>query len=191
MTAVYSNNLSNTNVIGATWEIRQGVTPGNGGTLIASGMTVTPSVTQTGRSGFGYTEYTVEVGGLTLHLPADTNHYWLNVTPIGDLSGRSFDSTTSGANCLGTPCGNNQNAFIDSNFFDYSFVPTGDPSVGQPYDYSMGIKGIRSAGEPLVLQSAFSRKTHGNAGEFDLPLPLTGPEGIESRGGARLNLSHL
>ena len=183
VTAVYSNNLSSTNIIGATWEIRQGLSSGNGGTLIASGMTVTPSVLATGRSGFGYAEYTVEAGGLNLHLPADTNHYWLNVTPIGDLTGASFDSTTSGASAVGQPPGNNQNAFIDSNFFDYSFVPTGDPSVGQPYDYSMGIKGTRSAGEPLVLQSAFSRKTHGNAGVFDLPLPLTGSEGIESRGG--------
>ena len=34
-----------------------------------------------------------------------------------------------------------------------------------------------------MLQSAFSRKTQGQAGEFDLPLPLTGTEGIESRGG--------
>ncbi|MDQ6760146.1 MAG: dockerin type I domain-containing protein [Acidobacteriota bacterium] len=35
---------------------------------------------------------------------------------------------------------------------------------------------------PLV-QSAVSRKTHGNAGSFDLNLPLTGPAGIESRSG--------
>ncbi len=96
VTALYSNNLLDTNVIGATWEIRQGVSAGNGGNIITQGMTTTPNVFQTGRSGFGYTEYTVEAGGLTLHLPADTNHYWLNVTPIGDLSGRSFDSTTSG-----------------------------------------------------------------------------------------------
>ena len=183
VTSVYSNNLSSTNVIGATWEIRQGVSAGNGGNIIAQGMTTTPNVFQTGRSGFGYIEYEVEVPGLNLHLPADTNHYWLNVTPIGDLTGRSFDSTTSGAFCLGTPCGDNQNAFFDSNIFGYFFVPTGDPSVNQPYDFSMGIRGTVPAGEPLVLQSAFSLKGQGKAGDFDLPLPLTGAEGIESRGG--------
>lgn len=38
----------------------------------------------------------------------------------------------------------------------------------------------------LVLQSAVSRKTHGGAGTFDIPLPLTGEPGVECRstGGA-------
>ena len=176
--AVFSNNLTNTNIIGATWEIRQGVTPGNGGTLIASGMTTTPLVTATGRSGFGYTEYTVQVNGIFVYLPPG-NGYFLNVTPIGDLTGRSFVSTTSGANAVGQPPGNNQNAFFDSNFFGAVFQSTAD--FGEPYDFSMGVK---FAGEDnLVLQSAFSRKRHGAAGEFDLPLPVTGPEGVESRGG--------
>ena len=115
VTSVFSDNLANTNITGATWEIRQGISEGNGGTLIASGTTVTPVVTPTGRSGFGFTEFMVEVTGLSVHLPPGT--YWLNVTVTGDLSGRSFDSTTVGANCVGTPCGNNQNAFFDSNFF--------------------------------------------------------------------------
>ena len=36
---------------------------------------------------------------------------------------------------------------------------------------------------PLVPQSAFSRKTHGAAGTFDIPLPLTCNVGIECRSG--------
>src|SRR5260370_222130 len=32
-----------------------------------------------------------------------------------------------------------------------------------------------------IAQSAFSRKTHGAAGTFDVPLPLTGNVGIECR----------
>jgi len=175
--AVFSNNLTDTNITGATWEIRQGIFPGSGGTLIASGMTVTPVVTPNGRSGFGYTEFSVQVIGLSLYLPPG-NGYFLNVTPIGDLSGRSFVSTTRGANAVGEPPGNNQNAFIDSNIFNLIFQSTAD--LGQPYDYSMGVEAIHE-GEPLLLQSAFSRKRHGAAGEFDLP--LAGSEGIESRGG--------
>lgn len=185
VTAVYSNNLTdvtNNCVLGATWEIRQGITAGNGGTLIASGMTTTAQSTTTGRSGFGYTEYSVQVNNIFVHLPPG-NDYYLNVTPIGNLRGRSFVSTTSGAHAIGSPPGNDQNAYFDSNFFAASFVPTGDPSLGQPCDFSMGLRGTVPDLSPLVLQRAFSRKTHGKAGNFDLPLPLTGAEGIESRAG--------
>src|SRR5206468_11918145 len=136
-------------VTGATWEIRQGVSEGNGGTLIGSGMTMTPVVAPTGRSGFGFTEYMVEVIGLNVNLPPGT--YWLNVTPIGDLTGRSFDSTTSGANCVGTPCGNNMNAFWNSNFFGANFTSTSN--AGQPTDFSMGV--IGSIGTCLVVNGGF------------------------------------
>src|SRR5439155_26914623 len=38
-----------------------------------------------------------------------------------------------------------------------------------------------------VAQSAFSRKGHGGAGTFDVPLPLTGNVGIECRSGGVTN----
>jgi hypothetical protein len=38
-----------------------------------------------------------------------------------------------------------------------------------------------------VAQSAFSRKVHGGAGTFDLPLPLTGSVGVECRSGGATN----
>jgi hypothetical protein len=38
-----------------------------------------------------------------------------------------------------------------------------------------------------MAQSAFSRKTHGAAGTFDVPLPLTGSVGIECRSGGAAN----
>src|SRR5215471_19384896 len=143
VTAVFSDNLLlNTTVTGATWEIRQGVSEGNGGTLIASGMTMTPVVTRTGRGTFNLYEYMVEVTGLNVSLSPGT--YWLNVTPIGNGGGRSFDSNTSGANCVGTPCGNNQNAFFNSNFFGANFTSTANE--GQPSDYSMGVIGSVSGG---------------------------------------------
>jgi hypothetical protein len=91
VTALFSDNLLNTTVTGADWEIRTGISEGNAGTLIASGTTSTPIVTATGRSAFGYTEYMVEVSGLSITLnplPAG-QFYWLNVTPVGDGTGRS------------------------------------------------------------------------------------------------------
>ena len=157
--SVFSNNLSSTNVTGATWEIRQGITEGNPGTLIASGMTMTPNVTPTGRDGFGFIEYMVEVTGLDVFLsPGD---YFLNVTPTGDLTGRSFDSTTDGANCIGTPCGNNQNAFFDSNFFGAFFTSTANE--GQPYDFSMGVNGdVHGGGGGGITLTATAKHHRGN-----------------------------
>jgi hypothetical protein len=145
VTELFSDNLSNTTITGATWEIRQGVSEGNGGTLIASGMTVTPIVTPTGRSGFGFTEFMVLVPGLSVHLPTSANPYWLNVAPIGSATGQAFDSTTSGANCVGTPCGNDANAFWDSSFFGVTFTSTLNGCDGCA-DFSMGINGTVTGG---------------------------------------------
>jgi hypothetical protein len=87
------------------------------------------------------TEQMVVVNGLNLTLPAlaPGQHYWLNVTPIDGGSGRLFNSTTSGANAIGQPPGNDQNAFFNSTFFGAFFTPTS--SQNQPYDFSNGVIG--------------------------------------------------
>jgi hypothetical protein len=140
VTALFSDNLTNTVITGADWEIRTGLSEGNAGTLVASGTTNSPIVTPTGRGGQLF-EYMVEVTGLSLFLPMlpSGQHYWLNVTPVGNGSGRSFNSTTSGMNCVGTPCGNDQNAFFNSTTFGAYFTSTANE--GLPYDFSNGVIG--------------------------------------------------
>jgi hypothetical protein len=144
VTAVFSDNLLIPSlpitITGADWEIRSGVSEGNAGTLIASGSTDSPLITATGRGG-EILEYMVEVTGLNVFLPMlpSGQHYWLNVTPVGNGAGRSFDATTSGAHCVGTPCGNDQDAFFNSTFFGAYFTSTANEN--QPYDYSMGVIG--------------------------------------------------
>jgi hypothetical protein len=140
VTALFSDNLENTVITGADWEIRTGLSEGNAGTLIASGTTNSPAVTPTGRSGFGYTEYMVEVTGLNLTLPVlpTGQFYWLNVTPVGNGTGRSYNSTTSGTNCVGTPCGNDMNNFFNSTYFGAFFQPI---FTEQAEDFSMGVIG--------------------------------------------------
>jgi hypothetical protein len=83
----------------------------------------------------------VEVTGLNIFLPMLPlgQHYWLNVTPVGNGTGRFFNSNTSGAHCVGTPCGNDQNAFFNSTYFGAYFTSTANE--GQPYDFSNGIIG--------------------------------------------------
>src|ERR1700680_5017011 len=46
---------------------------------------------------------------------------------------------------------------------------------------------VRVAPAAPMAQSAFSRKTHGAAGNFDVPLPLTGNVGVECRSGGATN----
>jgi hypothetical protein len=112
ITTVFSDNLLSTVVTGAEFEIRSG---GPFGTLIASGSTQTPVITPTGRSGFGLNEFTVEVTGLAINLPP--GNYWINVEPIGNGTGRSLNTTTTGTNCVGTPCGNGMSFLLPEDTF--------------------------------------------------------------------------
>jgi hypothetical protein len=143
ITAVFSNNPSDlTSIAGADWEIRSGISPGNGGTLIASGTGVAASWTPTGRSGFGYTEYQVYVGGLNLSLPP--GQYWLMVRPVGSGSGRSFVSVTSGPG--GVSALLDGDAFFNSGHFGENFTQ----DFGGDFDYSMGVEGV-VVPEPATL----------------------------------------
>jgi hypothetical protein len=59
-----------------------------------------------------------------------------------------------------------------------------NPSRGQ---HEQDVYYVRVAPGAPVAQSAFSRRTHGGAGTFDVPLPLTGSVGVESRSGGATN----
>jgi len=83
VTGLLSNTLSTIGGVDpatAYWEIRSGVSAGNGGTLVCSG-TGTDSYIATGRNGFGLNEYTVKV--YLSGCPALTSGtiYWEAVVP--------------------------------------------------------------------------------------------------------------
>lgn len=147
--SIWTNNLmSFTGVTTASWEIRSGVSPGDGGTLHFSGTSPATQVATGGALG-GFTEYEIRVSGLDIDLPDGT--YWLSVTPHGFLSGRSFNSTTSGAGAIGLPAGDNDNSFFDSTFFGASFDDTNDWFGEGVWDFSMGVEGTRGLnGEPVI-----------------------------------------
>ncbi len=88
--------------------------------------------------------------------------YWLNVTPVDNLDGgRSFDSTTSGASCVGTPCGDNDTAFLDSTLFGAFFEPVID--FGAFSDFSMGVNGEVSGGGGGITLTANVHHKNGNS----------------------------
>ena len=65
-----------------------------------------------------------------------------------------------------------------------SLVNQGANAPGAPWQTRIGsFKFSQCVPSPLNLISVVSRKTHGNAGTFDVNMPLTGTPGIECRSG--------
>jgi hypothetical protein len=139
VTGVYSNELLTAGFIqnGAEWEIRSGVSGGNAGTLVAGGSIAPATYTANGQDGFGLFGYFVQVSGLNVSLAPGT--YYLTVAANDSGAGRAFNSTTSGAGCVGTPCGNNGNSWFNSTFFGTFYGAASDQLGTSPADFSMGV----------------------------------------------------
>ena len=153
--SVFGNFLANFAWSTADYEIRSGVSTGNGGTLLFSGSGVAASQVATGTSAFGLTEYTATISGLSIFLNPGT--YWLGISPVGtgnNNSDRAFLATTSGTN------GSNANidgvAYFNSTFFGANFGPTS--SQGVVGDLSLGVDGAGSGqstgGDDVVPEPA-------------------------------------
>ncbi len=143
---LFTDNLSGLNPSTGYWEIRTGVSEGNGGTLVASGtgaMTHTP----TGRSAFGYNEYRDEVDGLSINLAGGTQ-YWMAVVPNDpNNANRSFNSnSTDQTNAIGYTQPNNQ--YFNSAAFGANF--TNANNEGPFPVFSSGVLGI-PVPEPSTL----------------------------------------
>jgi hypothetical protein len=206
VTDVFSDNLLElfgstlSTIDGVFWEIRQGVSDGNPGTLVASGATyINYSVIATGRSKdccfcenpdvpVSLVEYRVTASGLNLFLAPGT--YFLNVTPIGseqcvfygpgfeftEAVGASFNSGTNGANCVGTPCGNNNLAFINApTDLGANWEPTTNLDSSS-HDFAMGVVGNSNNNPQLVVGGSVKQG-------WTIPLPINGQAGIEDRSG--------
>lgn len=156
LTSVFSNNAfiasffgGPPNVTQADWSIRTGLSEGNAGTIVASGVGAATR-TLTGRApNFLYQEYTIEVSGLlSVFLAPGT--YWLNVTPL--FGGDAFVTSTRGDNAIGLPKGNDGNAFLDWPGGGFNVAGQGQR------DYSMGVRGVAipepGTGALLLLSSA-------------------------------------
>lgn len=153
ITGAFSTDLMNyTGVTDAYWEIRSGVSAGNGGTLLASG-TSTATQTDLGYSLFGFEVYSVTASGLSVTLGPGT--YYLTIAPVSPSTGGlpanySYVATTSGTNAVGSPAGDDGHSYMTSSGYGLNFTPATDPSVEGPgtWDYSMGVIGVAAAPEP-------------------------------------------
>ena len=97
----WTNNLMDIAPEGAYWELRTGVSEGNGGTILASGTSTGSrfSYTPTGRSFQGYTEYRNYADIGDYFIPLDPGTYWYAVVPQAPgQDGRSLNTNTFGKN---------------------------------------------------------------------------------------------
>jgi hypothetical protein len=115
------------------WDIRQGVTSGNGGTDVASG-TGNDTFEPTGRSAFGYTEYT-NIVTLKKKAVLKAGTYFVDVLTScqtssctgGEFFETTQDSPPTRTKCTGTDCfGPPQpwdDSYFNSGYFGDSWVP--------------------------------------------------------------------
>lgn len=151
--SVWTNNLftSGVTVYGATYEIRSGVSAGDGGTVVASGTTDSFALTGTGRGTGGYTEYQLLISGLNISLNPGT--YWLSVTPTIALADEYvYTSATSGLNAVGQPAGDNGNSY----FYAYAHAANGQVTSNVNFreentDFSMGVTGTSTVPIPSTM----------------------------------------
>jgi len=142
VTGLFSNDLMNLNPANAYWEIRSGMSNGNGGALIASGTTQ-DTVTATGRSAFGFNEFTNLVSGLNVNL--NPGQYWFTVVPLDpNGGGRSFNSNTFGLNGIGNYTADQE--FFNSPPFGANYENANDFGVFPAF--SGGVIGTNQGGVP-------------------------------------------
>ena len=161
VTYLFGNyQVDSTNFSSAAWEIRSGMSIGNGGSLIASGNGSTSTIA-TNRVAFGRNEYQVTVGGLNVNLAAGTYHMAMSL----DMSGvdRAFVSTTSGLDVAtggdpnpvptGGPLANGNSLFHSTWFaFNYGDVQSAfGPGV---WDFSYGVGGVVPEPATVVVLGA-------------------------------------
>ena len=131
-----------------TWEIRTGMSAGNGGTLVMSGTTAaTNTLTGFVFGSINEREYASNVSAFNL----GAGSYWLSVALAGG-NANAFASMTSGANGVGGPL-NDGNSFVNSPVqFSINYQPTGTVfGTGVDADFSFGLRGSDPVPEPATF----------------------------------------
>ena len=152
VTGLFTNNLSSNTPTSGYWEIRSGITEGNGGTLIASGTDPNITNTLTGRSRAGYDEYHNQVA---LNANLGAGQYWFAVVPVCDTcDGRSFNSNTFGLNSVGTSDLNLE--YANSAYFGWDFTNannTNPPYVFPTFSNGVYVSDVPEPGSLMLLGS--------------------------------------
>jgi hypothetical protein len=145
---IVDDSTSPISIVGADYEIRQGVSAGDGGSLVSSGTTNTNFTwTDTGLdfvfNNIIYNFMVLEFTGLNVNLTF--GEYWLMLRPEGTGSGRAFLATTSGTNFIGYKGNDGQSFLTGPMWVGSPFVSTEGLSAvlfdGKPADFMLGLEG--------------------------------------------------
>ena len=129
------------------WEIRSGMSTGNGGTIVHAGTVSNATVTETGRFNFTTPERKYESVVSTFSLGPGT--YFLGVA-ADSMFEQVFLTTASGANGVGGPL-HNGNSFWNMPGAGENFSSVSDFFGGRQTDFSIGIRGATSVPEPTAI----------------------------------------
>jgi hypothetical protein len=173
ITSVFSNDVKTpfftvANPTSVAWQIRSGVSSGNGGTVVASGtatgssnISVVANGTSSVFAPFSATQDTITAKNLSVVLNSGT--YYLSVAPVttGVDDTAWYISSTSGLNAIGNPKGNDGNSYDESIAFGNNYTPESTLEGGGTWDYSMGVAGTfvvtpEPSSMMLMLAASFS-----------------------------------
>jgi len=151
---LFTNDLSNVNLIDpelAVWSISTGVTQSNCGTTLASGNS-RATFRPTGRSTFGFTEYTTLVKIKAAHLKP--GRYWLTTVPectksSNCTSARYFATEFAGkpVDPFGPPEPCNLSYFSSKTLQENCTLVTGNKGCNR---FSAGVLGTKQSGDELL-----------------------------------------
>lgn len=146
--ALFANYLTDTMTISSMeFEIRSGVSAGNGGTLVASGSTTTFTWADIGDAWPGFEIYRGDADVADFALAAGIYH--LAVRPVFASYTRAYLGTTIGANSVGGPIAND-NSFFNSTYFVANFQDTNAVLLEGTWDFSQGVIGERGGQGHIV-----------------------------------------
>jgi hypothetical protein len=134
----------------ATWEIRSGMSAGQGGTLLFSGDTAATNTLLTAANGNSYIDPEYKISAAVTGVTIGPGVYWMAVAPdsAGYYGDQSYIETTSGTGAIGSPAGNDGNSFLNNNLSGpghLSFAPSS-------LDFSAGVNGTATlVPEPASL----------------------------------------
>lgn len=131
----------------SSWTIASGVSSGSAGTVVATGTSTSTGTqfTPTGRSPFGFTEYTLKIRIPSTTLSSGT--YWVNITPQctdesnGDCDiAQYFWDDTFGLNRYG-PLEPAEQGYFNSSYFGFDYSNLCDVSSTGCQALSFGVIG--------------------------------------------------